>query len=124
MAAQAVDWLALMRLNERTTLIGDRCILVPYEASMVPTYHEWMLDSELQEMTGSEPLSLEEEEAMQCSWREDEHKLTFIILDRNRQVDPASGTYVEGGAMAGDVNIYFGGCHDDDDEDSERPYSR
>jgi hypothetical protein len=36
-----------------------------------------------QETTASEPLSLEEEHAMQRSWREDADKCTFIILDRS-----------------------------------------
>lgn len=34
-------------------------------------YHEWMKSPELQQLTASEPLTLEQEYDMQRSWRED-----------------------------------------------------
>ena len=39
--------------------------------SPVLRYHEWMKSPELQQLTASEPLSLEQEHDMQRSWRED-----------------------------------------------------
>lgn len=96
-----------MKLNEKTQLFGKACVLVPYEAAMVPRYHLWMQDAELLELTGSEPVSLEDEYKMQVSWREDNDKLTFVVLDRAREADPELGPIANGGAMAGDVNMFF-----------------
>mmetsp|Transcript_14144 Transcript_14144/g.21727 ORF Transcript_14144/g.21727 Transcript_14144/m.21727 type:complete len:245 (-) Transcript_14144:194-928(-) len=69
-----------MRLNYDTVLAGSKAVLVPYRPEHVPTYHKWMLDSHLLEMTGSEPLTMEEEIDMQQTWRDDETKCTFIVL--------------------------------------------
>lgn len=77
-------------------LVGERVVFVPYCEQHVCTYNNWMKDPWLREMTASEPLSLEEEFAMQKSWREDDDKLTFIVLDKGR-----------GEAMAGDVNLFL-----------------
>ncbi|KXT09374.1 hypothetical protein AC579_3828 [Pseudocercospora musae] len=68
-----------MRVNEHSALSTAQILLVPYSEHHVPAYHEWIQDKELQEATASEPLSLEEEYAMQKSWRTDHDKLTFII---------------------------------------------
>ena len=68
----------LMRLNQTTVLVGERVVLVPYRyahtltsAEHVARYHEWMQDESLQELTASEPLSLEQEYEMQANWLND-----------------------------------------------------
>ena len=76
-----------MRLNYETVLVGRRVVLVPYRPEHLPTYHKWMQDPHLQEMTASEPLTMEEEVAMQKEWRDDDMKCTFIVLDREACVD-------------------------------------
>lgn len=60
-----------MRHNANLVLQGQRVVLVPYRREHVALYHTWMQDPELQELTASEPLSLQEEYEMQASWRED-----------------------------------------------------
>ncbi|XP_032946555.1 alpha/beta-tubulin-N-acetyltransferase 9 isoform X5 [Rhinolophus ferrumequinum] len=62
---------ATMRLNQNILLLGKKVVLVPYTSLHVPRYHEWMKSEELQRLTASEPLTLEQEYAMQRSWRED-----------------------------------------------------
>ncbi|ETV92522.1 hypothetical protein, variant [Aphanomyces invadans] len=85
---------------------GDRVRLVPYAARHVLKYHEWMKDPFLLEMTASEPLSLEEEQQMQVTWREDPTKATFIVFAHD------AGDEETEDEMAGDVNLFF-----NDDED-------
>lgn len=93
-----------MRVNANTLLEGRRVVLVPYEREHVPRYHMWMQSAELQKLTASEPLSLEQEFAMQRSWREDPDKCTFIVLERAAwDREPCS---VET-CMAGDVNLFL-----------------
>ncbi|XP_049862596.1 alpha/beta-tubulin-N-acetyltransferase 9-like isoform X5 [Schistocerca gregaria] len=60
-----------MKINANTKIIGKNVILVPYRAEHVPKYHEWMQSEELQHLTASEPLTLEEEYSMQQSWLHD-----------------------------------------------------
>ncbi|KAI1284968.1 N-acetyltransferase 9-like protein [Halotydeus destructor] len=81
---------------------GDKVALVPYDPVHVPKYHQWMKDPELQYLTASEPLSLEEEFSMQKSWVADPLKCTFIVLDK-------AVTNSEQGveAMIGDTNLYL-----------------
>ena len=54
-------------------------MLVPYERRHVAKYHEWMMDPWLREMTASEPLTLDEEYAMQMEWARDNAKVTYIV---------------------------------------------
>ncbi|XP_063447457.1 N-acetyltransferase 9-like protein [Mytilus trossulus] len=92
-----------MRKNQNVKIKGEKVTLIPYEALHVPKYHSWMQSEELQELTASEPLSLEEEYDMQRSWREDEKKCTFIVL----QTVGVDEEQDEIGQMIGDVNIFF-----------------
>ena len=48
----------VMRQNWNTMIEGVKVILVPYKKGHVQKYHGWMKSKELQELTGSEPLSL------------------------------------------------------------------
>ena len=94
-----------MRINADTTITGERVVLVPYRPEHVPRYHGWMASPELQALTASEPLSLEEEFAMQRAWADDGDKLTFILLDPSRPPAPEQADWPPGGrvgAMAGD----------------------
>ncbi|XP_078230714.1 alpha/beta-tubulin-N-acetyltransferase 9 isoform X22 [Callithrix jacchus] len=96
---------ATMRLNQNTLLLGKKVVLVPYTSEHVPRYHEWMKSEELQRLTASEPLSLEQEYAMQRSWREDADKCTFIVLDAEKwQAQPGT---TEESCMVGDVNLFL-----------------
>ncbi|KAJ8734969.1 hypothetical protein PYW08_014219 [Mythimna loreyi] len=92
-----------MKLNSNTRIVGRNIILVPYREYHVPRYHEWMKSEELQKLTASEPLTLEEEYEMQRSWREDDDKCTFIILDKHMYDKHKEET----DAMVGDTNIFI-----------------
>eukprot|EP00933_Yihiella_yeosuensis_P028353 TRINITY_DN22163_c1_g1_i1.p1 TRINITY_DN22163_c1_g1~~TRINITY_DN22163_c1_g1_i1.p1 ORF type:complete len:224 (+),score=45.32 TRINITY_DN22163_c1_g1_i1:66-737(+) len=108
-----------MKINKRSRIVGSRCELVPYEREMVRTYHEWMQDPEILELTGSEPLSLEEEYENQLSWQDSEDKLTFIVLDRSRPGDSKQfGAAGVGGSLAGDVNVFFNDPEPEVDEET------
>ncbi|XP_026207663.1 N-acetyltransferase 9 [Anabas testudineus] len=93
-----------MRINDNTLMEGHQVVLVPYNAEHVPRYHEWMKSPELQQLTASEPLTLEKEYDMQKSWREDNDKCTFIILDKQQWTDAGAE---EEQCMVGDVNIFL-----------------
>jgi RimJ/RimL family protein N-acetyltransferase len=82
---------------------GERVVLAPYDPEHVPQYHEWMQDTEIQILTASEPLTLEEEYAMQRRWAEDPDKVTFIVLDRSRGGLELNALDM----MAGDVNLFI-----------------
>lgn len=72
-----------MKLNSNVKIVAKKCILVPYEPCHVAKYHKWMENEEIRRLTGSEQLSLDEEYEMQKTWRNDEDKLTFIVLEMN-----------------------------------------
>ncbi|XP_037071147.1 N-acetyltransferase 9-like protein [Pollicipes pollicipes] len=92
-----------MRTNACTVLWTELLTLVPYRRRHVPKYHSWMQSAELQQLTASEPLTLPQEYAMQRSWREDDGKCTFIVLDRATYESAAD----EVAAMIGDVNLFL-----------------
>ncbi|XP_049888078.1 alpha/beta-tubulin-N-acetyltransferase 9 isoform X1 [Pectinophora gossypiella] len=92
-----------MKLNSNTEIIGQKVMLVPYRDYHVPKYHIWMKSEELQKLTASEPLTLDEEYEMQKSWREDEDKCTFIILDKCHYEQESD----EIESMIGDTNIFI-----------------
>eukprot|EP00245_Coleochaete_scutata_P007530 TRINITY_DN22970_c0_g1_i1.p1 TRINITY_DN22970_c0_g1~~TRINITY_DN22970_c0_g1_i1.p1 ORF type:complete len:204 (+),score=33.96 TRINITY_DN22970_c0_g1_i1:242-853(+) len=101
-----------MRQNYNSCLYGEqqKVLLVPYRPEHVPKYHEWMKDPFLQETTGSEPLTEEEEYAMQNAWAEDAEKCTFIVLDMARFDSSQPHPHLE--AMAGDVNLFLNDAED------------
>ncbi|RLV99334.1 hypothetical protein DV515_00009918 [Chloebia gouldiae] len=109
-----------MKINQDVVLRGKKVTLVPYTPAHVPRYHEWMQSEELQRLTASEPLSLEQEYEMQRSWRDDadsEHlecipreggsECTFIVLDSERWPGQA-----EENSMVGDVNLFLTNTED------------
>jgi len=114
-----------MKINATKAVSTERVLLVPYSAHHVPTYHEWMQDPELQAATASEPLTLEEEYAMQRSWREDRDKLTFIICQPLSSPPHLPEDVMKGGIddapdrMLGDINLFL--FPPEDDEDNVEP---
>jgi RimJ/RimL family protein N-acetyltransferase len=87
-------------------------------------------EQEIQAATASEPLTLEEEYAMQRSWRQDADKLTFIICLPVLQSQSQSQSQTEGqerpglqlqdaddapGQMLGDINLFLRVEHEDED---------
>ena len=62
----------IMKLFANVSFDFGGFLFVPYLGEHVPVYHRWMKSEFLQAMTASEPLSLEEEYAMQKTWMEDD----------------------------------------------------
>ncbi|KAI8067521.1 GNAT domain-containing protein [Gongronella butleri] len=107
-----------MKQNENLILVGKKAILVPYKPCHVERYHEWMTSPFLQEMTASEPLTLEEEYEMQRSWHVDDNKCTFIVLAWNDDAPAFDKTWTgddvrKHARMIGDVNIFLNDPDDD-----------
>ncbi|KAJ5309007.1 hypothetical protein N7508_004386 [Penicillium antarcticum] len=104
-----------MLLNANIALSSSKALLVPYSSWHVPQYHEWMKDPEIQEATASEPLTLEEEYAMQSSWRQDADKLTFIVcrpLSTASTEEETSQHQLQAESdgppnMVGDINLFL-----------------
>ncbi|EGO61166.1 hypothetical protein NEUTE1DRAFT_144431 [Neurospora tetrasperma FGSC 2508] len=108
-----------MKLNESSAVSTTRALLVPYESRHVPTYHQWMEDSAIQEATASEPLTLEEEYENQQSWRSSHDKLTFIIcqpVTDNSAPSVHAGQVDSPEKMIGDVNLFL---YPNDDEEEQ-----
>ncbi|KXN73940.1 n-acetyltransferase 9 [Conidiobolus coronatus NRRL 28638] len=101
-----------MLLNYNTVLDSEKLTLVPYRPEHVAKYHDWMEDEEIREQTASERLSLKEEYEMQESWKNDQDKCTFIILDKVQSLSNGSDEVYKP-KMIGDVNIFI---HDFDGE--------
>ncbi|KZT68469.1 hypothetical protein DAEQUDRAFT_671297 [Daedalea quercina L-15889] len=119
-----------MRWNQNIIIVDPQVVLVPYRHEHVAKYHEWMTSPELQELTASEPLTLEQEYEMQRKWREDEDKLTFIILANGPpaplQPAPEAAPKSEPDVhwlrklpMVGDVNLFLKGDPSDEDFEAE-----
>ncbi|KAJ5156729.1 hypothetical protein N7492_009532 [Penicillium capsulatum] len=112
-----------MLLNAETALSTSKVLLVPYSTWHVPRYHEWMQDEEIQQATASEPLTLEEEYAMQRSWRQDADKLTFIVcrpVIHHGKEDSSillSSEDDSSANMIGDINLFL---RVDDGEDGDQ----
>ncbi|EPX75171.1 GCN5-like N-acetyltransferase [Schizosaccharomyces octosporus yFS286] len=111
-----------MRFNQNTSIDCGNLILVPYLKQHVLNYHEWMKSPELQELTCSEPLTVEEEFQMQKSWLEDEDKLTFIVIHRhgveNKEpqiLHEIAPHHID--EMIGDVNMFLTEGYEDVEED-------
>ncbi|OJJ44642.1 hypothetical protein ASPZODRAFT_705466 [Penicilliopsis zonata CBS 506.65] len=110
-----------MLINATTAISTSAVLLVPYSKWHVPQYHEWMKDEEIQEATASEPLTLEEEYAMQQSWRSDADKLTFITchpVEPSQQQQPLTDYHDSPDRMVGDINLFL---RIDDGEEGTSP---
>lgn len=76
-----------------------------------------MLDPEILDTTASEPLSLDEENAMQASWREDGDKITFIAC--LPLLSPEASLRVQADdspdRMVGDINLFLTPAEEDEE---------
>lgn len=70
---------------------GPVVSLVPFLPSHVPLYHVWMSNPSNLELTGSEPVSLEEQEKVRLDWIHQSDRHIFIIE--------------RAGAIVGDIGV-------------------
>lgn len=98
-------------------LIGAKAVLVPYTPDHVETYHAWMQDEALLQLTCSEKLTLQEERENQTSWTQDPSKLTFIVTAPESRPESLPQNLTD--HMCGDVNAFFSEIHPDYDENDE-----
>ena len=104
-------------------ILGDRVALVPYLREMVPTYHRWLQDPHIMEMTCTEETTIESEYENQASYLADKSKAIFLVVDLTATGLPQDhphedllktiippGKVKEGclPALAGDVNLFLG----------------
>ncbi|EGG12821.1 uncharacterized protein MELLADRAFT_101377 [Melampsora larici-populina 98AG31] len=99
-----------MKLNEHTALVGPRVVLVPYRQEHVKQYNQWMKDLELQTLTASESLSLEEEYQMCQSWSNDSDKRDTSLplqLENGNLNQSFRSSHLGDHRMIGDVNLFL-----------------
>ena len=84
----------LQPLKSRRAQLGATR-LVPYGGEFVEAYNAAMQSDELQALTGSEPLSLEEEREMQQRWSSEDGMLCLIVEDAETK------------CFVGDVNAHW-----------------
>ncbi|CAG8499606.1 5498_t:CDS:2, partial [Paraglomus occultum] len=66
-----------------------------------------MQSKEIQELTASEPLTIEQEYEMQQSWLIDDDKLTFIVLKKSDESTSSLRELIKISKMVGDVNLFL-----------------
>ena len=106
---------------DQVLVVGD-IVLIPYCHHHVKKYHSWMCDPEIQHLTASGPLTLDEEYEMQKTWFNDPLKLTFILMDliKWKKTEVSSSVedmeqnlnHLEASCIIGDVNVFL---NDEDD---------
>lgn len=71
---------------------GTKIRLVPYLEEHVPSYHSWLNNQEMQRLTCTEPVSLQEEYEYQRNWNSKSDRMIRLI-----EAD---------GVLIGDINLF------------------